>query len=64
MMLLPIPLWLIGWAIIAIAMAVLEGLPAGTHMPDTALTIFVCGGMLRPLVGWSARRSARRANED
>jgi cation transporter-like permease len=60
MILLPVFLWLIVWAILSVVICALLGLPPGTKMLETAAIIFVCGGILLPLVGWLLLKFARR----
>lgn len=63
MILLPAILWVAVWAIIAVVSCALLGLPPGTRMLETAAIIFVCGGLLLPLAGWTVFRLVHRPRE-
>lgn len=63
MILLPAFLWVAVWAILAVVVCALLGLPPGTHMLETAAAIFVCGGLLLPLAGLTVFRLVHRPRE-
>ncbi|MGB9429318.1 MAG: hypothetical protein WCC11_05490 [Gammaproteobacteria bacterium] len=64
MILLPIFFWLIAWIVTSVVICALLGLQPGTKMLETAGMIFVCGGILLPLLGWLIIKFAHRARQD